>query len=63
MPGLAPGIHAFLSVIKDVDGRGEPGHDASRWDYSPAAMEISGSGRPSRSRLSRSATMKASSID
>ena len=31
--------------------------------YSPAAIEISGSGRPSRSRLSLSETMKASSSD
>jgi len=63
MPGRVSGIHDFLSVIEGVDGRDQPGHDASSWDYSPAAMEISGSGRPSRSRLSRSATMKASSID
>jgi hypothetical protein len=28
MPGLVPGIHAFLAVIcKDVDGRDKPGHD------------------------------------
>jgi 2-oxoglutarate ferredoxin oxidoreductase subunit beta len=29
MPGLAPGIHDFLSFIQDVDGRDKPGHDAS----------------------------------
>ena len=34
-----------------------------RSTYSPAAMEISGSGRPSRSRFNRSETMKASSSD
>jgi hypothetical protein len=27
MPGLVPGIHAFLSRGEDVDGRDEPGHD------------------------------------
>jgi hypothetical protein len=29
MPGLAPGIHAFLSTARtqDVDGRDKPGHD------------------------------------
>jgi hypothetical protein len=28
MPGLVPGIHAFLSCgTKDVDGRDKPGHD------------------------------------
>jgi hydroxymethylglutaryl-CoA lyase len=28
MPGLVPGIHAFLRpTIKDVDGRDKPGHD------------------------------------
>jgi hypothetical protein len=32
MPGLVPGIHAFLSCRwKDVDGRDKPGHDAERW--------------------------------
>jgi hypothetical protein len=30
MPGLDPGIHAFLSdVYEDVDGRDKPGHDES----------------------------------
>jgi hypothetical protein len=29
MPGLVPGIHAFL-VAKDVDGRDKPGHDDAR---------------------------------
>jgi hypothetical protein len=29
MPGLVPGIHAFLQgVTQDVDGRDKPGHDA-----------------------------------
>jgi hypothetical protein len=28
MPGLVPGIHAFLARRdKDVDGRDKPGHD------------------------------------
>jgi hypothetical protein len=27
MPGLVPGIHAFLLNDKDVDGRNKPGHD------------------------------------
>jgi hypothetical protein len=28
MPGLVPGIHAFLVWLpKDVDGRDKPGHD------------------------------------
>jgi hypothetical protein len=28
MPGLVPGIHAFLFRFKqDVDGRDKPGHD------------------------------------
>jgi hypothetical protein len=29
MPGLVPGIHAFLSFYhrEDVDGRDKPGHD------------------------------------
>jgi hypothetical protein len=28
MPGLVPGIHAFLLCPKkDVDGRDKPGHD------------------------------------
>jgi hypothetical protein len=32
MPGLVPGIHAFLflRVMEDVDGRDEPGHDVER---------------------------------
>ena len=30
MPGLVPGIHAFLHINKkDVDGRDKPGHDES----------------------------------
>src|SRR5215203_5873646 len=28
MPGLDPGIHAFLANKKNVDGRDKPGHDA-----------------------------------
>jgi hypothetical protein len=33
MPGLVPGIHAFLFVAKqDVDGRDKPGHDVARYD-------------------------------
>ena len=27
MPGLDPGIYAFLSICQDVDGRDKPGHD------------------------------------
>jgi hypothetical protein len=27
MPGLVPGIHAFLLCKEDVDGRDAPGHD------------------------------------
>jgi 2-oxoglutarate ferredoxin oxidoreductase subunit beta len=28
MPGLVPGIHAFMPFSKqDVDGRDKPGHD------------------------------------
>jgi len=28
MPGLDPGIHAFLAAgFQDVDGRDKPGHD------------------------------------
>jgi 2-oxoglutarate/2-oxoacid ferredoxin oxidoreductase subunit beta len=27
MPGLVPGIHAFLLSKQDVDGRDKPGHD------------------------------------
>jgi hypothetical protein len=27
MPGLVPGIHAFLFPGQDVDGRDKPGHD------------------------------------
>src|SRR5258708_35027606 len=27
MPGLVPGIHVFLLIPKDVDGRDKPGHD------------------------------------
>jgi 2-oxoglutarate ferredoxin oxidoreductase subunit beta len=27
MPGLVPGIHVFLSIGQDVDGRDKPGHD------------------------------------
>jgi len=26
-PGLVPGIHVFLCVVQDVDGRDKPGHD------------------------------------
>jgi hypothetical protein len=27
MPGLVPGIHAFLLAKQGVDGRDKPGHD------------------------------------
>jgi hypothetical protein len=30
MPGLVPGIHAFL-CSQDVDGRDKPSHDAEMW--------------------------------
>ena len=30
MPGLVPGIHAFLFGTRDVDGRVKPGHDEMR---------------------------------
>jgi hypothetical protein len=30
MPGLMPGIHVFLSLSQNVDGRDEPGHDANQ---------------------------------
>jgi hypothetical protein len=30
MPGLVPGIHVLLHLIKkDVDGRDKPGHDGT----------------------------------
>jgi len=29
MPGLDPGIHAFVSRSEDVDGRDKHGHDDS----------------------------------
>ena len=46
-----------------ADANLSSGVASMRSTYSPAAMEISGSGRPSRSRFSRSETMKASSSD
>ena len=54
MPGHVPGIHEFqrYSWLNRKTGR--------LVAYSPAAIEISGSGRPSRSRFSLSAIMKAS---
>ena len=30
MPGLVPGIHAFLGSKQSVDGRDKPGHDVER---------------------------------
>ena len=30
MPGLVPGIHVFVSIKQDVDGRVKPGHDEDR---------------------------------
>jgi hypothetical protein len=30
MPGLVPGIHAFLVEKQRVDGRDKPGHDGER---------------------------------
>jgi hypothetical protein len=32
MPGLVPGIHAFLVLTKGVDGRDKPGHDETNWE-------------------------------
>jgi hypothetical protein len=35
MPGLVPGIHVFLSWLKEVDGRDKPGHDENKsWSMS-----------------------------
>ena len=32
MPALAAGIHVFLVLLQDVDGRDKPGHDEfGRW--------------------------------
>jgi hypothetical protein len=28
MPGLVPGIHAFIAAKQGVDGRDKPGHDS-----------------------------------
>jgi acyl-CoA thioesterase superfamily protein/acyl-Coa thioesterase superfamily protein len=33
MPGLVPGIHAFLACGQDGDGRVKPGHDANRGGF------------------------------
>jgi hypothetical protein len=33
MPGLDPGIHAFLACRQDVDGRVKPGHDGEMKPY------------------------------
>ena len=41
MPGLDPGIHAFLTE-QDVDGRDEPGHDKSKREEEPMPRRISG---------------------
>jgi hypothetical protein len=30
MPGLVPGIHVFLSLKQEVDGRDTPGHDKNK---------------------------------
>jgi hypothetical protein len=30
MPGLVPGIHVFIHLPEDVDGRVMPGHDEER---------------------------------
>jgi hypothetical protein len=35
MAGLDPGIHAFLSICQDVDGRDKPGHDDAEEDAAP----------------------------
>jgi len=32
MPGLVPGIHAFLAIAQDMDGRVKPGHDRTGHD-------------------------------
>ena len=41
MPGLDPGIHAFLCG-QDVDGRDEPGHDGYAGQIAPPARLIAG---------------------
>src|SRR4051812_2585113 len=47
MPGLVPGIHAFLlHSPKDVDGRDKPGHDVENGSIH---VERLGSGRFTRS--------------
>src|SRR6476646_470419 len=48
MPGLVPGIHAFLSK-QDVDGRDKPGHDASSLprDRAPGDIAPAEAVRPS----------------
>jgi hypothetical protein len=35
MPGLVPGIHDFLRLVQDVDGRDKPGHDEEVYSNSP----------------------------
>ena len=44
MPGLVPGIHAFLSRgAKDVDGRDKPGHDENFTKLSWSSFSVSAS--------------------
>src|SRR5437879_10794898 len=40
MPGLVPGIHVFLAVSKNVDGRDEPGHDGDGGTTEHLTMSI-----------------------
>jgi hypothetical protein len=41
MPGLVPGIHDFRRLVKDVDGRDEPGHDKVSFAKSPDSEPLS----------------------
>jgi hypothetical protein len=55
MPGLGPGIHAFISSSKkDVDGRSKPGHDE---------IKQSGLIRPDRERADRDDVAIAVGLD
>ena len=40
MPGLDPGIHAFLFDCQNVDGRDKPGHDDAEKDAATIPREI-----------------------
>ena len=51
MPGLDPGIHAFLSICHDVDGRDKRGHDDAE------------RARPLRSQTGEGARLRRSKIN